>query len=143
MLEGDCESQSQCPSTAWHRRNLFSSILPSPSPPFPDSIGQTFCIQQCSPLSSPFLGLVLFPRQSCRVLGSSRYGLPSSAGPSRSAPASLWPPESHAAACSEQRKKKPSLFSPLLSLSLFCSSQAGSQKKPSISLHRFLQPPRT
>lgn len=128
------------PGTA---ETCFPASCPHRPHPSRTLLDRTFCIQQCSPLSSPFLGLVLFPHQSCKVLGSSSYGLPSSAGPSRSAPASLWPPESHAAACSEQRRKKPSLSPPLLSLSLFCSSQAGSQKKPSISLHRFLQPPRT
>lgn len=112
-------------STAWHRRNLFSSILPSPSPPFPDSIGQDVLHPARQPFVIPLPGACLISTSMLQGPWEQQLRPAQLCRSPKISPESLWPPESHAAACSEQRRKKPSLS--LLSLSLSLLQQSGRQ----------------
>lgn len=100
LLRGDCETESVAVSCLAPQKPVFHHpALTVPTLPGL-CIGQDRVlqcpVQQCSPLSLSFLGLILFPRQSCKVLESRSCIVPSSACPPGPAPASLWVSESHA-----------------------------------------------
>lgn len=128
MLERDCDSESECMSSAWLCTNGQSAVLPPLPPPFPGSIlDRMLSIQQCcQPLITrlPEACLISISKlQGPREQQAGSGILLSSAGPPGPAPAY----------CLYRNQGETSLS---LSL-LFCCSQACSQKKPNISLPSF------